>query len=179
MQQNERDQLSAHISKNNLKPTRLINTHCHLDHIFGNAWVMETYGTGLEIHADELQVLQFAPQAASMFGMTLPPQPMPTGYLKEGKNLLLGDAEFEVLFTPGHSPGEICLLNRKEKFVIAADVLFRGSIGRTDLPGGNYNTLIESIKTQLLVLDDDFVVYTGHGPETTIGEERRNNPFLQ
>jgi glyoxylase-like metal-dependent hydrolase (beta-lactamase superfamily II) len=174
----ERQQLSEFITNNNLRPSRLINTHCHLDHIFGNAWVMEQYHTGLEIHQDELPVLQAAPQIGKMFGVNTPPQPLPTAYLREGQVLSLGDAEMEVLFTPGHSPGEICLLCRQERFVIVADVLFQGSIGRTDLPGGDYTTLLQSIRTQLLVLDDDYKVYCGHGPETTIGEERRNNPFL-
>jgi hydroxyacylglutathione hydrolase len=99
--------------------------------------------------------------------------------LKENTEIKLGDAVFRILFTPGHSPGSVCFYNAAEKYVIAGDVLFKGSIGRTDLPGGNYDTLIHSIKTQLLSLPDDVVVYNGHGPSTTIGAERRSNPFLR
>lgn len=175
----EKQELQDYISRNQLRTTRLINTHCHLDHIFGNQWVMDTYGTGLDIHLEELPVLQAAPRVAGMFGVQLPPQPEPTYFLTEGELLQLGDSTLEVLFTPGHSPGEISLLNRAERYVIAGDVLFQGSIGRTDLPGGDYDTLIRSIKTQLMTLDDDFIVYSGHGPATTIGAERKHNPFLQ
>jgi glyoxylase-like metal-dependent hydrolase (beta-lactamase superfamily II) len=175
----ERAELSAFISKNNLKPVRLLNTHCHLDHIFGNAYVANTYKLGLEIHKADIPVLDAFLASANLYGMNAEPSPRPASYLEEGDIVKFGNSQLEIFFTPGHSPGSITFYSRPGKLMIAGDVLFMGSIGRTDLPGGDYETLIRSIKDKLFTLDDDFKVYSGHGPATTIGHERRSNPFLQ
>ena len=177
--QAEKDELKRFIDEKELKPVRLINTHCHIDHVFGNKFVAETYELPLEIHKGELPVLEALPQVAMKYGIPLPdPSPPAGGFLKEGEVVEFGNSRLEILFTPGHSPASISFFCRASKFVIAGDVLFYGSIGRTDLPGGNFDTLIASIKTQFYPLGDDVTVWPGHGPETTVGFEKTSNPFL-
>jgi len=178
--QAERDELKRFIDDNGLKPVRLINTHCHLDHVFGNKFVADTYQLPLEIHEGELPVLNSLQEVCMKYGIPLPePSPPAGGFLKEGEVLEFGNSKLDILFTPGHSPASISFFSKESKFVIGGDVLFYGSIGRTDLPGGNFATLIESIKTQFFPLGDDVKVYSGHGPETSIGFEKENNPFLK
>ncbi|PHN07254.1 MBL fold metallo-hydrolase [Flavilitoribacter nigricans] len=175
----EEEELVSTIQKLGLTPVRLINTHCHLDHVFGNKFVAEHFGLGLEIHRGELPVLEAVPQVCMMYG--LPPAPLspaPTHFIEEGDIIEFGETKLEVLFTPGHSPASISFYCRESNFLIAGDVLFYGSIGRTDLPGGDFDTLIGNIKNKILVLPDDTVVYPGHGPKTTVAFERANNPFL-
>jgi len=179
--QEEKDALVQMIEQNNLKPVRLINTHCHLDHIFGNKFVAEKYGLPLEIHKGEVPVLQAAPQSAAMFGMPLPSGPLspePGRFIEAGEEITFGRTRLKALLTPGHSPASLSFYCAEDDFVIAGDVLFLGSIGRTDLPGGDFNTLIESIRTQLFPLGDQVTVYPGHGPDTNIGYEKQHNPFL-
>ncbi|MFN8237887.1 MAG: MBL fold metallo-hydrolase [Chitinophagales bacterium] len=171
--------LANHIEKNALRPVRLLNTHCHLDHIYGNRFISDEYQLELGIHEKEIPVLQSAAMGARLFGAKIPDKCEPGYFIKEGDIFNLNDVPFKVLFTPGHSPGSICYYQKDEQFAVVGDVLFSGSIGRTDLPGGDYDTLIKSIKTQLLVLEDATEIYNGHGPSTTIGEERRYNPFLR
>jgi glyoxylase-like metal-dependent hydrolase (beta-lactamase superfamily II) len=154
----------------------VVNTHCHCDHCGGNAAILKTTGAELICHKDELGVLRTLPQQGQMFGAHFDASPDPDRYVKEGDTVSVGNITFGVREAPGHSPGHIVLVG--DGFVISGDVLFAGSIGRTDLPGGSYPQLIDSIKTKLLTLPDDTVVYNGHGPETTIGVERRTNPFL-
>jgi len=174
----ERKELLLYIEKEGLKVTRLLNTHCHLDHIFGNKLVAATYGVGLEIHrADEI-VLVRSPEVGAMYNVRFEPSPMPSAYLEEGDKLSFGGVELEVIFTPGHSPGSVSFYCAAEKFLIGGDVLFYQSIGRTDLPGGNHATLLASIREKLFVLPDDVKVLPGHGPATTIGFEKKHNPFL-
>ena len=175
----ERKELTDFIQENNLKPVRLINTHCHIDHILGNAFVAQTYNLGLEIHEGELPVLQAGMTIAGIYGIPYTPSPDPASFLEEGNEVILDGVSMKVLFTPGHSPASICLYNESDKWVIGGDVLFYESIGRTDLPGGDFNTLINSIRTQLFTLPEDVVVYPGHGQETRIGFEKMFNPFLQ
>lgn len=175
----ERQRLANFIAANNLTPVRLLNTHCHIDHIFGNRFVAETYKLALEIHEGELPVLQAFPAVAQMLGIGgIQQSPDASKFLKEGDTLSFGETEFEVLLTPGHSPASVCFYNKKGKFVLSGDVLFERSIGRTDLLGGNYETLMNSIFDQLLTLSDDVVIYPGHGKATTIGAERSQNPFV-
>lgn len=175
----EKQQLTKTIQQHQLRPVRLINTHCHLDHVFGNGFVAETYGLDLEIHEGELPLLRAATQQSMMFGVPLKEDiPEPKHFIKEGDLIEFGNTSLQTLLTPGHSPASISFYCEKDRFVIAGDVLFYESIGRTDLPGGDYDTLINSIRTQLLSLGDEVKVYSGHGPSTTIGYERRNNPFL-
>lgn len=167
------------ISDNGLKPVRLINTHCHLDHVFGNKFVADTWGLALEIHAAELPVLERFPQVCQMYGIpNVEVSPMPGAFLAEGRELAFGETILHMLFTPGHSPGSLSFYNKKEGYVLAGDVLFYESIGRTDLPGGDFDTLIHSIRTELFALPGETLVYSGHGPTTTIRHEKEYNPFL-
>lgn len=177
---NERENkmLVDKINEFGLKPVELILTHAHIDHILGNKFVFDKYGLQPMMHEIEMQVLSFADMAAARWNIPYTKSPEPKGFLKEGNSIYLGEDKFDILFTPGHSPGSICFYNAKDKYVIAGDVLFEGSIGRTDLPGGDYNTLINSIQTQLMTLPDDVAVFNGHGNSTTIGAERATNPFL-
>ncbi|MEM1319179.1 MAG: MBL fold metallo-hydrolase [Bacteroidota bacterium] len=178
--ENERIQLKQFISYNNLKPVRLINTHCHLDHVFGNRFCADTYNLSLEIHEKELQVLNSVPQVCQLYGIPLPDEsPQPSRFIKVGETIRFGQTTLETLFTPGHSPGSLSFYCRDSQFVIAGDVLFHEGIGRTDLPGGDYATLINSIRSQLFVLPDETRVYAGHMQSTTVGHEKEHNPFLQ
>lgn len=176
--QNEREEFLQFIRENGLTVARLLNTHCHLDHIFSNALVVKTFGTGLEMHQKDQVVLDRSQQSASMYNLPFEPSPMPKSYLEEGDKVKLGDDELEVILTPGHSPGSISFYCAKQHFVIAGDVLFKQSVGRSDFPGGNFETLARSIRQKLYKLPDDTIVYPGHGPETTIGFEKLHNPFV-
>lgn len=175
----EEEELAAKIKELGLRPERLINTHCHVDHVFGNKFVADRYNLGLEIHSGEVKVLETVPQVCLLYGLAPgKPSPAPSRFIEAGETIEFGETRLEVLFTPGHSPASLSFYCRESGFVIAGDVLFYGSIGRTDLPGGDFDTLISSIREQLLVLPDDTVIYPGHGPKTTIAFERVNNPFL-
>lgn len=174
----ERDLLQNFITQNKLEPKLLLNTHCHLDHVFGNKWIHENWDLLLHIHPNEKQVLDFAPTSGLMWNLPFDNYNAKLVYLQEGEKVQLGTDELELIFAPGHSPGHLCFYCRKQGFLIGGDVLFRESIGRTDLPGGNHATLISSIKTKLFMLPDETVVYSGHGPATTIGYEKKHNPFL-
>lgn len=158
------------------KVTLIINTHCHCDHSGGNAELVRATGAPLVCHEAELPLLRALPQQGRMFGVPFPASPDPDRHIGHGDTVQVGGTTIEVRFTPGHSPGHIVLVG--DGFAIVGDVLFSGSVGRTDLPGGSMSLLLHSIKTQLLTLPDDTVVYSGHGPATTIGEERKHNPFL-
>ena len=174
----EEQELITYLEKEHLKPVRLLNTHCHLDHVFGNAFVAKFYGLEVEIHPGEQIVLDQALSISHLYGIPMTPSPVPKHSLLPGISIPLGDDQLEILFTPGHSPASISLYCKNQGFLIAGDVLFQESIGRTDLPGGNMATLLKSIREAFFVLPDDTLVYPGHGPHTTIGHERRHNPFL-
>ncbi len=174
----ERAELVSFIETNHLKPVKLLNTHCHLDHVFGNAFVAEKYNLKLEANQHEVPVLDSFLRSAAMYGLNATPSPDISTFLKEGDTVQFGTSSLEIAFTPGHSPGSITFYNKAQQFLIAGDVLFYGSIGRSDLPGGDHQTLLDSIRTKLLPLGDAFKVYSGHGISTTIGFERLNNPFL-
>jgi glyoxylase-like metal-dependent hydrolase (beta-lactamase superfamily II) len=176
--QDERKELLQYIQTQGLNVIRLLNTHCHFDHIFGNKLVSDTYKVRPEIHEKEQVILDRSQEAASMFNIQFEPSPMPKGYLQEGDEIIFGDNILTVLFTPGHSPGSISFYCKEQQFVIGGDVLFYQSIGRTDLPGGNHETLLNSIREKLFVLPDEVRVFPGHGPMTSIGFEKRTNPFL-
>lgn len=174
----ERKTLADFIEKNGLKPVRLLNTHCHLDHIFGNGFISDTYNLKPEFHLSEQRIFDAYLATADLYNLNAEPSPQPEHFLAEGDVVKFGNSSLEIVFTPGHSPGSITFYSTDQKFMIAGDVLFYGSIGRTDLPGGHYETLISSIKNKLLPMGDDFKVYSGHGPATTTGFEKMNNPFL-
>ena len=175
----ERNAFQAKIEELGLKPVRLINTHCHIDHVFGNAFVNRTYGLELEIHRGEIPVLESVPMVGQMYGIPIPdPSPAATKFIEENDVISFGNTILRAIFTPGHSPASLSFFCEKDRFLIAGDVLFEGSIGRTDLPGGDHATLINVIKEKLFPLGDDVVVYPGHGGATTIQAERLTNPFL-
>jgi hydroxyacylglutathione hydrolase len=170
--------LEEFIAIKELNVVQLINTHCHLDHVFGNKRISEKYGLELFIHPNEEQVLGFAPQSGKMWGLPFENYLGKLHFLQDGDIVTLGKDELKVLLAPGHSPGSICFYCEAQKFVIGGDVLFYESIGRTDLPGGDHHTLLHSIREKLFVLPDDVTVFPGHGTSTTIGHEKKYNPFL-
>lgn len=174
----EQETLQSFIKTQPLTPVKLINTHCHLDHVFGNKWVAKTYALELYLHPIAEKELEFAPASGLSWGMPVDNYAGVFHYLNHGDTIKLGEDELKVLFTPGHSPGSICFYCQKQNFVIGGDVLFQQSIGRTDFPGGNHQQLLQSIKEQLFVLPDETIVYPGHGPHTTIGHEKKYNPYL-
>ncbi len=175
----EKEELKATIESFGWKPVLLLNTHCHFDHVFGNRFVYDTWGLELHIHEKEKPLLDFAPQSGEMFQLPFENYEGPLNYIREGTSVKMGDDEMEIRFAPGHSPGSVAFYYERGSFVIGGDVLFNGSIGRTDLPGGDFNTLINSIQTEFFTLPDDTKVYSGHGPVTTVGFERMNNPFVK
>ena len=176
--QAEHDEITGFIEENGLKPVRLLNTHCHIDHIAGMAFISREYGLKAEAHPDGLPFIRHAEKTGFIYGFekleTIDPQ-LP---LKEGDIIRFGHAELEVVETPGHADGSVCFICHADKFVITGDVLFYQSIGRSDLPTGDYDLLIRNIREKLLTLPRDYKVYPGHGPETTIGFESYSNPFL-
>lgn len=173
----EKKELTDYIKSNDLKVVMLINTHSHIDHCLGNAFVSQTYDVPLALHKSEEIVLKSVESYATAYGFQNYESSDAGTFLKEGDVITFGKSSLEVLFVPGHSPGHIALLNREQHICISGDVLFENSIGRTDLPGGDMDTLLESIRTKLFSLDDEIVVYAGHGPVTTIGKEKISNPF--
>ena len=174
----EKETLKNFIQQKGLTPLMLLNTHCHLDHVFGNKFVAENYQLTVQLHEKEKLVLSYAPTAGLMYNMPFDNYAGEFIELIEGDKILLGEDELEIIEAPGHSPGSICFYCKKQGFLIGGDVLFKGSIGRTDLPMGDYETLIKNIKQKLFLLPDNVIVYSGHGDETTIGEEKNFNPFV-
>jgi glyoxylase-like metal-dependent hydrolase (beta-lactamase superfamily II) len=175
---NEERELAEWLDENGILPVRLLLTHAHIDHVMGCAWLKERYGLLPEVHRNDLPILEAAEMQGAMFGVRCDPVPAPKAFLGEGDVIPLGDEHLDVLFVPGHAPGHVAFFNPKQRFLIGGDVLFHRSIGRTDLPGGDMGTLLKSITEKLFPLGDEVVVYSGHGPETTIGEERKLNPFV-
>ena len=175
----EQETISRFITAESLVPVQLLNTHCHLDHVFGNQWVYDTYHTPLHIHPKEETMLQLAPLSGEKWGLPFVNYSGPLHYLNEGDTIQMGNDALRIILAPGHSPASICFHCEAQQFIIGGDVLFRESIGRSDLPGGNHETLLKSIREQLFTLPDEVVVYPGHGLKTTIGHEKAHNPFLQ
>lgn len=173
----EKQELADYISANSLKVKALWNTHCHIDHILGNYFVKEHFKVQLFLHKIEEPYLQAAKAYASNYGFNQYEPAEPDVYLKENDWAVIGDQKLKILFVPGHSPGHVAFYHQESKSLLAGDVLFYNSIGRTDLPGGNMDTLLNSIQQKLFALPDDVVVYPGHGPKTSIGFEKRTNPF--
>ena len=169
----EKQILENYIITNNLKPVKLINTHCHIDHILGNNFVSSNWDIDLEINKNDLNLLNESNQIAKIYGfLDYENSPNPKRFLNEGDMVNFGNSELKVIFTPGHAPGHISLYSAKDNFIISGDVIFKNSIGRTDLPGGDFNTLIKTINNKILSLADNVIIYCGHGPITTVGDER-------
>jgi hydroxyacylglutathione hydrolase len=174
----EQEELTDFISNANLKPMHLINTHCHIDHILGNQFVSEKYQLKLTSHKKEQAVLDVGQTTAMMYHIPYTKSPDIAIFIDEGDHVKFGKSELQVLFTPGHSPASVSLYCKESNILVAGDVLFQGSIGRTDLPGGNFETLTRVIRAKFFTLPDETVVYPGHGGDTTIGIEKRTNPFF-
>ncbi|RYU87988.1 MBL fold metallo-hydrolase [Mucilaginibacter terrigena] len=174
----EQNAVVGFIKDNNLKPVLLLNTHCHIDHVLGNRFVFDQYGLKPQFHIGESEVLAAVVAYAPSMGFRYEPSPLPDAYLPETGTIKFGNTGLELIFAPGHSPAHLCFYDRAANILIGGDVLFRNSIGRTDLPGGNFSTLVKSIEEKLFTLPDDCIVYPGHGPETTIGYEKQTNPYL-
>lgn len=177
--QHEKTQLADYITSNGLKPSALLLTHSHIDHVLGCQYVLETFDIDFYTHQLDLETLKSVESYAHLYGFPgYNPPRIPTKLLKGGEILSFGNIELHVLFTPGHAPGHVVYYNSKEKFVINGDVLFAGSFGRVDLPGGNLETLKHTIHTVMFELPEETTVYCGHGPETTIATEKRSNYIL-
>lgn len=175
----EKDELIRFIEQQGLMPVKLLNTHCHIDHMLGNKFIADKFALGLEMHKLDLPMLHAVMVYGEKWGLFPEPSPDPVTLLEEGDVVTFGNSSLKVLFTPGHSPGSISFYSDKDRFVIAGDVLFFQSIGRTDLPGGDFDTLAKSIKERLYVLEGETKIYPGHGPATTIAFEKQHNPFVR
>ncbi len=178
-EKNEKEELYNFIKDNDLKPVKLLNTHCHIDHVLGNYYVSKTFQLDLEMHEFDLITLNNIPNYAHLYGFNgYELSPQPSTFLNEGDQVKFGHSILDILFCPGHAPGHIVFYSLEDNFVINGDVLFQGSYGRVDLPGGDFQTLKNSITQKMFSLPDDMVVYTGHGNSTMIGIEKRSNPIL-
>ncbi len=175
----EKKTFKQYIIDNELNIVKVINTHLHLDHQFGNKFLNDTYNIAPLAHIEDEFLLENVKSQGAMFGIPVKEDAQTLGgYIEDNQTFTFGETSFVALHVPGHSPGSVAIYFEKENAVFVGDVLFKGSIGRTDLPKGDYATLIRSIQNRLLPLPDSTVVYSGHGPATTIGEEKVNNPFL-
>ncbi len=174
----EEQQLKSFIETNQLKPVKLLNTHGHFDHLMGNGFVEKTWSLKSEIHKDDNYLVEQAANQAMMFGIQMAKPPKPGHFIEDGDIILFGNSALKVIFVPGHSPGGVAFYSEIDRLLIAGDILFYGSVGRTDLPKGNHVQLISGILGKLMVLPPNVEVFCGHGPETTIGDEKKDNPFL-
>ncbi len=175
---NEENELSNYIEVEGLTPIYLINTHFHIDHVLGNSFVAEKYNIPVTAFNSEIDMPAMAERSAELYGIPYKSSPKPTHFLAEGDTIDFGSSQLKVLFVRGHSPDHIVLVCEAEDFMIGGDVLFKGSIGRTDLPGGNHHDLIDNIESKIFTLKESIKVFSGHGPETTIGVEKNTNPFF-
>jgi len=175
----EEDRLVDFIQSNGLKLVRNINTHCHIDHILGNAFIESQFNIRPEYHKASGPFFYTAKEIAASFGYRMERIPDAGKFLEDDEMIRWGKSELKVIYTPGHADGSVCLYNKEQGFILTGDVLFAESIGRTDLPTGNFDLLIESIREKLFTLPDNTIVYPGHGPETSIGHEKQHNPFVR
>ncbi len=171
--------LSDFITENKLRPVLVANTHAHVDHVLGAAYIKNRFGIPFALHPEDESTLRSVKVYAPHYGFNTYEEPEVDQWLEEGGKITFGSSEMDIIFVPGHSPGHIAFYSKEHRVLVAGDVLFRESIGRTDLPGGDHQTLIRSILEKVFVLPDDVTVYPGHGPSTTIGYEKKNNPFFR
>ena len=175
----EQFELENYIEQKGLIPVKLVNTHCHIDHVLGNYFVAKRYNLKLGIHKEDVQTLKSISSYAHLYGFDgYQLSPEPSYFLKEGEKLTFGNSELDIIFGPGHAPGHVAFYSNEDNFVINGDILFQGSFGRVDLPGGSFKILKETITQKMFKLPDSTVVYCGHGGETTIGAEKKSNPIL-
>ncbi len=174
----EERRLEQLFTARSLKPVLLLNTHCHLDHIFGNGFMLKTFDLRSWFHEGDSHNHTSATSHALMFGLDMEEPPKPAGYLEDGEVVTAAGLSLEVIAVPGHSPGGIAFYSEKDGVIFTGDALFAGSIGRSDLPGGDHEQLMTNIRSRLFTLPPDTIVYPGHGPETTIREEMKSNPFF-
>ena len=179
MNAQETNAIENFIKEKELKIEKILLTHAHIDHVLGLQWAFDTYKVPVTMHEDDKEVLDMLQASGMRFGFKIDPVNVEIEYINEGDELDFDGEKFKIYHVPGHSPGSIVYHNETQKFIISGDVLFEGSIGRTDLYKGNYDQLIEGIKTKLLVLDEETQVFSGHGNPTTIGFEKGYNPFLR
>jgi hydroxyacylglutathione hydrolase len=172
-------QITSYVNENQLKVVNIILTHGHFDHVLGLHKLKELFNCPIIMHRDDLNQVEHIDKYAGIFGFHVPKAPLPDKFIGDGEIFKFGVSQLEIIHVPGHSPGSICLYSRNDGFIICGDVIFFGSIGRTDLPGGNHKLLIRGIKEKLLDLPRETVVWPGHGPQTTIGHEHDTNPFLK
>ncbi|WP_159478302.1 MBL fold metallo-hydrolase [Chryseobacterium sp. 18068] len=179
MNEQETQAISNFITENNLKIEKILLTHAHIDHVLGLQWAFDTFKVPVTMHQEDQEVLDMLQASGTRFGFQIPAVKVDPEYINEGDELDFDGEKFKIYHVPGHSPGSVVYHNETQKFMISGDVLFEGSIGRTDLYKGNYDQLIEGIKTKLFVLDEETQVLSGHGNPTTIGFEKQYNPFLK
>lgn len=179
MNEQETYVISNFITENQLNVQKILLTHAHIDHVLGLQWAFDTYKVPVILHKEDQEVLDMLSASGARFGFQVSPVKVETTYINEGDELDLNGEKFKIYHVPGHSPGSVVYHNEARKFMISGDVLFEGSIGRTDLYKGNYEQLINGIKTKLFILDDETQVFSGHGNATTIGFEKQHNPFLK
>jgi glyoxylase-like metal-dependent hydrolase (beta-lactamase superfamily II) len=169
--------IAATADEQGLEISHILLTHCHFDHVGGLAQLKEATNAPVYVHQDAVQMLQQATMSAAFFQLRIPDPPPPDEMLSEGQTIRVGNLEINVLYTPGHAPGHVSFHLPEHRVIFDGDVLFQQGIGRTDLPGGDFNTLMASIRDKLMVLPDETQVFSGHGAITTIGDERKWNPF--
>lgn len=175
----EDSQLREYINEHNLLVKYIINTHPHIDHIAGNDWCVKEYRVPLYFHAAGMPIYEKAFAYAAAFGIEQSAFPLPTAFLKEDDVIRFGNHQLQVLYTPGHCDGSVSFWDKVDKFVICGDLIFEGGVGRSDLPTGNEELLLQMIREKIMVLDNETVIYPGHGPQTTVGHEKINNPYIQ
>jgi hydroxyacylglutathione hydrolase len=174
----EKEEILDYIQSNGINIKLILNTHGHIDHIIGNDWVKKELNVPLYMHKDDMTFIKNAMKQAEMFGVSFPQPPDPDKFIDESDEIKFSDTVFKILHTPGHSPGSVCFIDETEKIIFGGDTVFLGSIGRTDLWMGDMNVLLDSIRNKIFKYDDDFVIYPGHMDDTTIGQEKQLNPFL-
>ncbi len=174
----EQEELYSYIERHGLKPVLLLNTHCHIDHVLGNGFIYRSFNLNPHTHVDSRVFVKNMSEYAQTFGLKADKDVKYIYNLSEKESVGFGETIFKVLHTPGHADGSLCFFNEKHNFVFTGDVLFKQGIGRTDLPTGNLDVLLSMIKKKLFKLNDNVMVYPGHGEASTIGEEKKTNPFL-